>query len=1001
MVKKWFDDSFYRNPEIFRVNELADHAYFIPFYNPDKAGNPREESEAFYSLNGKWKFHWEPSVYQMENFTEKDYNFDGFDDVNVPENWQLHGADRAQYQSSPYTFIFDPPYIPEKNPVAAYCREFDFSFKEDKRYELHFEGKDSCIYVWLNGNFVGYGEVPHNDSVFDVTPYLIEGKNRLCVMVLKWCAGSYLDDQDKLRLSGLFRDVYILERSVQGIRDFRLVTKNDGTVTFSVDAPGPVEVQLRDHGKIIGEGKILNGEISFNVKAPVLWSAENPYLYELLFSCDGEYIRHRFGFREVAIKDGVFVVNDKPVKLYGVNRHDANPDTGYVVDREFVKKELILMKQYNINAIRTAHYPNVPWFYELCDELGFYVMSEADMECHGCHYVKGWDEILEKPTFSPAIHDRISRMLESLKNYTSIVIWSLGNESHWGTNLKKEAYYVRGYDDTRLLHYEHGFSKCYPSMSVEEKAEMNELFDFYCEMYTVLKKVEKKFEDASIKIPYMLSEYSHAMGNSCGDLRFYDDIFQGDSRFAGGFVWEWCDHGIRMTDENGIEYMAYGGDFGERHHLWNVCQDGLVSPDRIPHSALKELKAVYTPVKIQLYENNTISLQNRFAFTNLDTYKIHWKIMTEGNILAKDTCVLSCAPGESVELPVISDAVEYLPNTYIVVEVVLAKDTAWAAAGHVIASGGYFITTENPEGILCESTPEASDMPALQESWAEYVVDGKDYKYIFRKDEGVLSQMIIRGKEMLEEPMAFNCFRAPTDNDYRWGQGISMMWNKTGEFGNIEYPELSVKNFKAQVTKDGVCFTGDFIFAVQGRNAISKGTIQYLIRKDGSLEISQQGAFSEELPYWLPRYGYIFVLKEGADNIQYLGLGEGECYEDKKAYALPGVYTYKCDDWAEMYERPQEFGSHCGTRWIKFTNPDGAFGISGHEFSFNASHYNMHQLPKTAHRKDLIKQKQMYLCVDYRMSGVGSASVGGQPPVPECRINPGETFDFTVKLHLL
>lgn len=998
MIEKWFDDLFYRDPKVFRVNELADHSYFIPFHNLDKVRGAREESDTFFSLNGCWKFHWEPSIYLMEDFRELEYGVEGFTDVTVPENWQLHGVDQAQYQSSPYTFIFDPPYVPEKNPAAAYCKEFDFSPKENKRYELHFEGKDSCIYVWLNGSFVGYGEVPHNDSAFDITPHLCEGKNRLCVMVLKWCSGSYLDDQDKLRLTGLFRDVYILERSLQGIIDFRLVTQNDGTVDLYVKASEPVEVQLLDKGEIIGSAKTCEGKVTFSVKNPVLWSAEKPYLYEALLYCGDEYILHRFGFREVCIRDGVFVVNDMPVKLCGVNRHDANPDTGYVVNVDFMRDELILMKKHNINAIRTAHYPNDPRFYELCDELGFYVLSEADMECHGCQYVDGWDEILEKPLYAEAIHDRVSRMVESLKNYTCIVIWSLGNESDWGTNLKNEAYFVRGYDHTRLLHYERAFSNRYPSVSDAEKKELNELFDFYCYMYPLLEEVETIFEDESIRIPYMLSEYSHAMGNSCGDLGFYDDIFQRDPRFAGGFVWEWSDHGLRKKDETGAEYIAYGGDFGEHHHLFNVCQDGLVSADRVPHSALKELKAVYAPVQIRMGKDKKLFLWNRWAFSNLDEYEIHWKIMTEGEMIAEDTCVLSCAPGEWVELPGKTAESHFLPNTYIVVKIMLADNTNWAEKGHVVASGGYFLTSENQEGVSGDMD-KYCDMPHLQETKAEYIVSGKDYTYIFRKDEGVLSQMVIRGKQMLEESMSFNCFRLPTDNDYRWGQGISMSWNKSGEFGNIEYPEVAVKNLKTEISEDGVCLTGDFIFAVQGRCAISRGLIKYLIRKDGSLEISQQGVFSEKLPYWLPRYGYTFVLKESADSIQYLGLGEGECYEDKIRYALPGLYTYLCDDPAEMYERPQESGSRCHTRWIKIMNAAGGFGISGKSFSFSATHYDMHH--RVSHRKDLVKKEQLYLYVDYRMSGVGSASVGGQPPVYECRINPGEKVNFTIKLQLL
>ena len=997
MMKKWFDDSFYRDPQIIRVNELKDHAYFIPFDHPDQVGECRERSGYFHSLNGTWKFHWEPSVYQMEDFTQPECRFEDFEDVHVPECWQLHGADSAQYQCSPYTFIYDPPHVPEKNPAAAYCKDFELMPREGKRYELHFEGKDSCIYVWMNGSFVGYGDVPHNDSAFDVTPYLNNGTNRLCVMVLKWCSGSYLDDQDKIRVSGLFRDVYILERSPKGISDFRLATRNDGTVTLSVDAQKAVNAWLLDQGQVIARDETVNGQFTFSVKNPTLWSAENPYLYEIMLFCEGEYVRHRFGFREVANTNGVFTVNGHAVRLCGVNRHDSNPDTGYVVDYAFAKKELTMMKQHNINAIRTSHYPNSPWFYELCDELGFYVMSEADLEFHGCQYVRRWKDILEGDMYRSACHDRVARMLDTFRNFTCILIWSLGNESAWGTNLADAAWYARRFDQTRLLHYDRPFNG-YSSRSDEEKEALCTLFDFYSQMYTPLEDLEKLSEDKSIKLPFLLCEYSHAMGNSCGDLGAYDDLFRKDPRFAGGFIWEWCDHAIRKTDENGKEYMAYGGDFGEHHHLVNVCQDGLVFPDRVPHSSLRECKAVYAPVTISIREDNRIVLENRFAFTDLEKYEVRWRVETEGVLLRRNTCRVACAPGERVVLDVIASDIIVPPDTYIVVELVLREDTLWAQAGHVIAANGFFLTSDQPEGEAFKVVN--GKKPVLEENRREYTVRGSNYGYIFRKDEGVLSQVIFNGTELLKQSMEFQCFRAPTDNDYRWGTGIASQWNKTSMFGDIEYPELSVRNFRAKEVGEEVHLSGDFIFAVQGRCAISRGTIRYVIRKDGSLEIIQQGTLSEKLPYWLPRYGYLFVFRE-ARNVTYFGLGEGECYEDKNRHALPGVYSYICDNPSEMYERPQECGSHCGTKWVRFENDRSCVKISGQSFSFSATHYDMHRMAKAAHRKDLIPGQWMNVSIDYRMSGVGSASVGGQPPVETCRINAGEKIDFSIRFQLV
>ncbi len=1003
MEKECFAYSYHQDPKAFRVNELADHAYFIPYESGEAVRSPRENSAYFYPLNGVWKFCWKPSIYDMNDFYVDGFDDSEFEKITVPETWQLHGKDYTQYQSSPYPFPFDPPYVPEKNPAAAYCKEFDFTIKEGKRYELHFEGKDSCVYVWLNGSFVGYAEVPHNDSSFDITPYLLEGKNRLCVMVLKWCSGTYLDDQDKIRLSGLFRDVYILERNKAGIRDFGLVTGNDGTVKLTVEAAEAVKVQILNLGEVVDCGEIETGSnkaLQLQVASPVLWSAEKPYLYELLLQCGDEYVLHKFGFREVCLQNQVFCVNGVPVKLNGVNRHDSNPDTGYVTDVDFIRNELILMKKHNINAIRTAHYPNDPRFYELCDELGFYVLSEADMECHGCHYVNGWNEILEDPMFAEAIHDRVARMVQSLKNYTSIVIWSLGNESYWGLNMKNTAYYVRETDPTRALHYQGAFQR-YDYLSEEEKEQLNELFDFHSRMYTKLEKVAGTFEDESIKIPLLLVEYSHAMGNSCGDLRFYDEIFQSDPRYAGGFVWEWCDHGIRLKDENGKEYIGYGGDFGEHHHLSNVCMDGLVSVDREVHSSLLEMKAVYAPVHIRREEDGSFTAINRSAFLDLSEYEIRWKIMTEEKKFAQGTCCVAAAPGESVVLPVETEEPYSAENTSIVWEVVLKKDEIWAEKGHIVTAFSFPLATR------CEATQGADEDRKnhgeliLEENRAEYIVRGDDFAYTFRKDEGRLCQITVKGEELLAAPIEWNCFRAPTDNDYFWGKGIAKDWRNTTEFGDIEYPELAVRQFKAAVEDGSICLIGTFLFSVQGRSMICEGTVTYRIRNDGRIEISQKGGFSEKLPYWLPRYGYILPLKKGADNMKYFGYGPAECYEDKRSHALLGCYSYCPDEPRGAYEKPQENGSHCHTEWLTLQSGETSLRINGKAFSFCASHYDMHKMAKAPHRKDLIQEDVLYLYIDYRMSGVGSASCGGQHPVYECRINPGEKVDFTVVLEIL
>lgn len=491
------------------------------------------------------------------------------------------------------------------------------------------------------------------------------------------------------------------------------------------------------------------------------------------------------------------------------------------------------------------------------------------------------------------------------------------------------------------------------------------------------------------------------MGNSCGDLRFYDEIFQSDPRYAGGFVWEWCDHGIRLKDENGKEYIGYGGDFGEHHHLSNVCMDGLVSVDREVHSSLLEMKAVYAPVHIRREEDGSFTAINRSAFLDLSEYEIRWKIMTEEKKFAQGTCCVAAAPGESVVLPVETEEPYSAENTSIVWEVVLKKDEIWAEKGHIVTAFSFPLATR------CEATQGADEDRKnhgeliLEENRAEYIVRGDDFAYTFRKDEGRLCQITVKGEELLAAPIEWNCFRAPTDNDYFWGKGIAKDWRNTTEFGDIEYPELAVRQFKAAVEDGSICLIGTFLFSVQGRSMICEGTVTYRIRNDGRIEISQKGGFSEKLPYWLPRYGYILPLKKGADNMKYFGYGPAECYEDKRSHALLGCYSYCPDEPRGAYEKPQENGSHCHTEWLTLQSGETSLRINGKAFSFCASHYDMHKMAKAPHRKDLIQEDVLYLYIDYRMSGVGSASCGGQHPVYECRINPGEKVDFTVVLEIL
>ena len=992
---------YHQDPKAFRVNECATHAYFIPYESEESLSSPREESAYYTDLNGEWLFRYEASVYDMDEFYKSGYSIDGFCEITVPEVWQTRGVDRAQYQSSPYTFIFDPPFVPEKNPCGAYIKHFELSPKHGKRYELHLEGKDSCTYVWLNGSFVGYGECPHCDSCFDLTPYLKDGDNCLAILVLKWCSGTYLDDQDKIRLSGLFRSVYILERSENGIEDFSILTNNEGQVHIEVKTDSDVRVKLRRNDDILCVGSIRNRKCDLLVNEPVLWSAEHPELYEIILECEGEFVRQRFGFREIKREGRAVLLNGQPIKLYGVNRHDSSPD-GYVTSLEFIKNELYLMKRHNINAIRTSHYPNDPRFYELCDELGFYVMCEADMECHGCHYVSQWVKVVGEPTFAEAIHDRIDRTYQAFKNFSSVCIWSLGNESDWGNNLKNEAVYIHKVDRSRLLHYEGVMHR--PGVEVpegergisdEEVEFILDTFDLKSKMYTEIKDLGvMTLPQSRIDLPLVLCEYSHAMGNSCGDLRFYDEAVQSAESFFGTFVWEWCDHGLRLADKDGKEYFGYGGDYGEKHHRGNVCMDGMVSPDRQPHSALLEAKAVFAPMRVALEDGSLVFL-NRNMFTDLSAYSFVLSVRADDKEVHSSPLSVSCAPGESVKLDI-----PLLPvqgkDRVMYVRAVTKESSPWADRGHPVAEYSFRLEDEQ----MVPDAPQGA--PLVTENHNSFVVSGKGFSYVFRKDEGVLSQIIRNGKEILCSAMAFNCYRAPTDNDVSISaaKDVYHKWRGDVSFGDIAYPEVSVRNFNCRVESDCVVLGGDFIFSVQGRKHISRGRLEYAIYSDGTMRISQSSRIAENLNYWLPRYGYIFALSEYAQDITYFGYGPAESYEDKCSHALIGRYSYVQDDPKGAYEKPQENGSHNGTEWVSLCVGGQVLRVDG-RFSFCASKYDQVDMTVARHRKDLREIGATNLYIDYRMSGVGSASCGGQHPVQECRIEPGEKVDFVIEIKLL
>lgn len=618
---------YHENPEVLHVGTLENHCYFIPFAKNENPFEERENSSEFELLNGEWGFRYFSSIIDLED------NFlfiQAENKIKVPSNWQLQGFtsdnDKIQYTNVVYPIQYNPPFVPDDIPVGIYSKSYNYLKKSDVRKILCFEGVDCCFYLFVNEKFAGYSEVSHHTSEFDITDYLVEGENHLTVAVLKWGFGTYLEDQDKIRLSGIFRDVYVLSRPKECIENYRIKTiLNDSNSRAKISIL--IEGSDCDISLFAPDGTFIEKkyakqkkEIIFEIENPLLWSAENPVLYKATFENKDEIIGEEIGIRKICVKNGVILINDKPVKFRGVNRHDSYPDTGYAADVEKLKKDLQLMKQHNINGIRTSHYPNAPIFYKLCDKYGFYVIDEADLEMHGSVDVNNnfkWDWsdysgialAAGNKIFEKAVLDREKLLVIRDVNRPCVVFWSMGNESGLGENFIKAAEWIKSFDETRLLHYE----------SVHRQDETSDsIFDVVSRMYPSVDFHDWFLADKDEKRPFLLCEYCHAMGNGPGDLEDYHKVFNSSDRFAGGFIWEWCDHSVSLgKDENGKEKYGYGGDWGERHNDGNFCCDGLVYPDRTPHTGLKEVKQVYRPIRIFRTEK---SLEGVFDFWNLLTF---------------------------------------------------------------------------------------------------------------------------------------------------------------------------------------------------------------------------------------------------------------------------------------------------------------------------------------------------------------------------------------------
>ena len=981
---------YYENLSVLHENTMPARAYYIPASKRmDNLVEHREESDRMQLLNGTWKFQYFNSIYDIQDsFFEKNYDTENFDEIQVPSVWQMAGYDTHQYTNIRYPFPFDPPYVPQDIPCGAYVHTFEYSRDEKApKSFLNFEGVDSCFYVWINGSYIGYSQVSHMTSEFDVTDVLQDGTNTVAVLVMKWCDGSYLEDQDKFRMSGIFRDVYILKRPKQAISDYHIKTRIEDMlakveIEMKFYSPLNVKISIEDrNGAVVALGSIAEeGTAVLEIASPELWNTENPYLYKLILETENEVIVDHIALRKIEIKDQVIYLNGQKIKFRGVNRHDSDPVTGFTINPEQITTDLTLMKQHNFNAIRSSHYPNAPFFYEMCDKYGFMVIDEADIEAHGPFMIyrkedtdynrfKRWNEkIADDPVWEEAIVDRVKLMVERDKNRFCIVMWSMGNESAYGCNFEKALEWTKNFDPDRITQYESARYRNY-----DETYDYSNL-DVYSRMYPALSEIQEYLDKDGSK-PFLLVEYCHSMGNGPGDFEDYFQMIQDNDKMCGGFVWEWCDHAIAHgTAENGKTIYAYGGDHGEEIHDGNFCMDGLVYPDRTVHTGLLEYKNVYRPARVISYnkESGELVLHNYMDFDDLKDYvKISYELTQDGLVISKGKLPeVSAAPHSEGKINLKINVPEsgkcYLKFIYH-----LKKELPLLDEDHILGFDEIEVSKEDTKCKLAEKwIPKTVVDSELQvnENDTQIHIKGREFAYTIDKRTALFTEMKFAGREYLNHPMELNIWRAPTDNDMY----IKSEWKKA------HYDKAYTRAYTTEVVqgKHGVKITSHASVVAETVQKILDVTITWKIEAAGKIDADIAVTKDDEFPD-LPRFGVRMFLDKKLSAARYFGMGPQESYCDKHQAASHGLYHANVDDLHEDYIRPQENGSHYDCEYVELNNSRYGIVVSAENaFSFNASYYTQEELEKKTHNYELTESDSVVFCVDYALNGIGSNSCG-------------------------
>lgn len=997
----------WQNPRLTHRNRLAPRARFTPHSSSDEALiDPLGTSSRVVSLAGQWKFALAANPAEApKNFAAPDCDDAGWDRIAVPGNWQMQGYDRPHYTNVQYPFPVDPPFVPDENPTGCYRHRFDLPDGwDDRRVVIRFDGVDGYFELFCNGQYVGMSKGSRVPAEFDLTGQLTAGENLIAVRVLKWSDATYLEDQDMWWLSGIFRDVALIATSrAAAIEDFTLRTDLDddlaaGQLSGEIQLAGDRTQGCRIVADLLDpQGRTVWGQPvemlaesrTVSLSAPVeniqTWTAETPNLYKLLLSlrdADGQEIEalcQRVGFRRIELKDGQFLVNGRAICIKGVNRHEFHTRTGRALDITTHRADAMLMKQHNVNTVRTSHYPPDPRFLDVCDEIGLYVIDEADLETHGFNIIGDWSQLARSEDWADAHVDRAVRMVKRDINHPSILFWSLGNEAGFGENHKKMAAAVRQLDPTRLIHY--------------EGDQAAEIVDVLSSMYTHPDDVKRLVtghgpvdtrgrhfsREACRTMPLILCEYLHAMGNGPGGMQNYWDLVYKYPRFQGGCVWEWIDHGIEQTTEDGTTWYAYGGDFGDEPNDGNFIADGLIFPDRTPSPALAEYKAVVAPVQVDAVDLQAgkIRVTNRRDFIDLSDLQLHWSLTVDGRVVqAGQARLAKIKPHRSrtialdCEIPPIQTGREVHLN----VAFTQSAATAWAPAGYEVAKAQLPVEVEPTAG----GTPARSQGKLeTRRNETRLIVSGSGFDLTFDTVRGRLSSWRAGGTTIIQAGPRPGLFRAMTDNDSGFGEKDTRRWREAG-LDKLTHRLVGLD-----------CEESDRQVRIEIRTRIAPPVKAhgfaacqvYTISPDGTCLLEVEIEPIGDLPPCLPRFGLDLVLPGRLEQVEWLGRGPGEAYRDSKAASLVGRYTAKVDQMQTPYVFPQENGNRHECRWASLTAPTGVgLLVAGLEtFDLAARHCSIEDLDAVRHTHELPRREEIYLQLDWAQHGLGSGSCGPGP----------------------